>query len=161
MIIFTKISVVPIYLMLCKYKIHIHIHMSFLLFPGYRMFLTDLITNSINNPIHFYRRRIKMCSFHSLLLIILTISGCAHVTHAQSAVDAHPPYAFLCSFHGNERQPSLDTKELTVSISIEGNPSYYETGSIYQGDQIRILEVKVNKIYRTVKNHFMALGCLP
>ena len=44
-----------------------------------------------------------------------------------------PPYFFLCSYHGNTEQPSLDSKEVTVHISIDGDPSYYIPEEKYKG----------------------------
>lgn len=43
------------------------------------------------------------------------------------------PFFYLCSYHGNQDQSTLDVGEVALSVSIEGDPETYEPERKYQG----------------------------
>ena len=43
------------------------------------------------------------------------------------------PFFFVCNYYGESDQSTLNTGQVALSISIEGNPEYYIPGKMYQG----------------------------
>ena len=67
--------------------------------------------------------------------VIVWLAGLLCVTDL--AVGAFPsmgPFFFLCNYNGNTDQSSLDSGEVSLSVSIDGNPDYYVPGKSYLGE---------------------------
>ena len=47
-----------------------------------------------------------------------------------------PPFFFLCNYHGERDQSTLNSGQVSLSINIEGNPQHYEPGKRYQGKNL-------------------------
>ena len=47
-----------------------------------------------------------------------------------------PPFFFLCNYHGERDQSTLNSGQVSLSINIEGNPEHYEPGKRYQGKNL-------------------------
>ena len=44
------------------------------------------------------------------------------------------PFFFLCNYHGNVQDLGFETGEITLSVSIVGNPEFYIPGQFYEGE---------------------------
>lgn len=59
----------------------------------------------------------------------------------QQSILQLPPYFFICSFKNTIKQPNLETKDVSLSVVIEGNPLYYLPGKKYNGKLVESFEV--------------------
>ena len=63
-----------------------------------------------------------------LLLVVLWM----HLTVAYQPHVA--PFFFMCNFHGNVNELGIEKGEVSLSVSIEGNPELYTPGKLYNGE---------------------------
>ena len=71
--------------------------------------------------IHFHLK-------NRLLLVALWM----HLTVAYQPHVA--PFFFMCNFHGNVNELGIEKGEVSLSVSIEGNPELYTPGKLYNGE---------------------------
>lgn len=43
------------------------------------------------------------------------------------------PFFYLCNYHGDQDQSTLENGEIAISVSLAGNPEFYVPGNIYKG----------------------------
>ena len=77
------------------------------------------ISNTICIHVHLKNR---------LLLVVLWM----HLTVAYQPHVA--PFFFMCNFHGNVNELGIEKGEVSLSVSIEGNPELYTPGKLYNGE---------------------------
>lgn len=76
-----------------------------------------------------------MASLEPGLFVVICVAVFRVISSQNGDSPVFPPYFFVCSYHGgNSDQPTLETKEVTVNVAIDGNPSYYVPGQKYTGN---------------------------
>ena len=69
---------------------------------------------------------------HSLVVVAVAV---AVLEGGVSGYMPHlSPFFFLCNYHGNVQDLGFETGEVTLSVSIVGNPEFYVPGQFYEGD---------------------------
>ena len=69
---------------------------------------------------------------HSLVVVAVAV---AVLEGGVSSYMPHlSPFFFLCNYHGNVQDLGFETGEVTLSVSIVGNPEFYVPGQFYEGD---------------------------
>lgn len=74
-----------------------------------------------------------ICINHLLVLFLLLGILDIKLSHGQNFAPVASPFFFLCQYHHDLDQPGGIQGEIALSVSIKGNPEYYEPGKVYEG----------------------------
>lgn len=65
------------------------------------------------------------------LFIVLFLTGTwAMIPHMS-------PFFFLCNYHGNVQELGISQGEISLSVTVSGDPEYYVPGMFYKGKALQ------------------------